>query len=407
MSTSPSAARADNVRNAASAPHTAHHVVTIEGGTATDAAPEPVDDALDERKLLILRTIVTEYVGNGEPVGSRRVVELADLGVSAATVRHEMAALEELEYIAQPHTSAGRVPTDKGYRRFVDDLRDNPAVDDPRRELVQELLGSARDVEDLLARTSSVLSQLTRLVSLVIAPAVDASRVKLAELVRLTPGSGLLLLVADTGRVDKRPVGLPVDVADGDLDRVRSMMADHVVGVRLGDVHGTLSDLAGAVPAELRDSFRALIDATAVELDDDTVHHVYVGGQASLADEEAFERDQLSRVFHLLEERATLAKLLDEASGDDRPTVRIGQENDVEDLRSTSLVAQRYRLVTAGSLGVLGPTRMDYASVLATVRAVADQLQSTLTDLSGPGRQAPASAPGTNPTAVNPSPDRR
>jgi heat-inducible transcriptional repressor len=116
------------------------------------------------------------------------VVEVAGLDVSAATVRNEMGALEELGLIAQPHTSAGRVPTDKGYRRFVDDLRANPELDGPRRELVEELLGSAHDVEDLLARTSTVLSQLTRLVSLVIAPAVDGSRLKLVELVSLTPG---------------------------------------------------------------------------------------------------------------------------------------------------------------------------------------------------------------------------
>lgn len=368
------------------------HVVTIRPEAAKPPAPGDSPDDLDARKLTILRTIVTEYVGQGEPVGSRRVVELTDLGVSAATVRNEMAVLEELGYIAQPHTSAGRVPTDKGYRRFVDDLRANPRLDDPRRELVQELLGSARDVEDLLARTSSVLSQLTRLVSLVIAPAVDASRVKLAELVPLNPGAGLLLLVADTGRVDKRGVDLPLDVSDRDLDRVRAVMAEQVVGRRLGDVHETLSGVVEAVPSELRETLLALADATAADLDDDAVHHVYVGGQASLAEQEAFERDQLSRMFQLLEQRATLARLLDEASGDDHPTVRIGNENEVEDLRSTSLVAQRYRLVSAGSLGVLGPTRMDYAGVLATVQAVADELQSTLAGLSAGSREDRAGA---------------
>lgn len=383
MSTPSDAARASRRADALDVGAVERHVVTLNADEAGEVSLAIAEAELDERKLTILRTIVTEYVSHGEPVGSRRVVDLAGLAVSAATVRNEMAVLEELGYIAQPHTSAGRVPTDKGYRRFVDDLRGNPAVDDPRRELVEELLGSARDVEDLLARTSSVLSQLTRLVSLVIAPAVDTSRVKLAELVHLGPGVGLLLLVADTGRVEKRGVDLPVEVADRDLERVRAVMAEHLVGRRLGDVHTSLSNVADGVPSELRETFAALADATARNLDDDTVHHVYVGGQASLAEEEAFERDQLSRMFHLLEQRATLARLLDESSGEDRPTVRIGHENAVEDLRSTSLVAQRYRLVSAGSLGVLGPTRMDYAGVLATVQAVADQLQHTLAGLSG------------------------
>ena len=350
------------------------------------AAEEPVGEEppapLDERKLIVLRAIVTEYIAHGEPVGSKRVVEVAGLDVSPATVRNEMAALEELGLIEQPHTSAGRVPTDRGYRRFVDDLRATAPLDDPRRELVEELLGSARDVEDLLARTSSVLSQLTRLVSLVIAPAMDAARLKLIELVSLTHGSALLLLVADTGRVEKRLVELPAGTTESDLDRVRGVMGEHVRGHRLGDVHAVLDELVEGAPAELRDALGAVCDATSSGLADDTLHHVFVGGQAALVGEETFERDQLSRVLQLLEERATLARLLADATADDEAVVRIGNENQVEDLHATSLVAQRYQLVTAGSLGVLGPTRMDYARVLAAVRAVADHLQETLTDLS-------------------------
>lgn len=373
---------ADAVHLEVAVPAEAAQAAALE--VAADAGTTAVgEEELDERKRTILRAIVTEYVARGEPVGSKRVVEVAGLDVSAATVRNEMSALESLGYITQPHTSAGRIPTDTGYRRFVDDLSADPALDGARRELVQELLGPASDVEDLLARTSSVLSQLTRLVSLVIAPAVDASRLKLCELVGLSPGSALLLLVADTGRVEKRSVELPAETTEGDLDRVRTVLAEQVRGRRLGEVHATLLHLVEDAPSDLRELLRALADATARELADDTVHHVFVGGQASLAGDEAFERQHLSRVLQLIEERATLARLLAEATNDDRPTVRIGGENQVEDLRAASLVAQRYQLVTAGSLGVLGPTRMDYATVLATVRAVADQLQVTLTDLSG------------------------
>lgn len=362
-----------------------HMKVTLPAATHDPAAPGVVDepaDELDPRKSTILRTIVTEYVADGEPVGSKRVVEMAGLDVSAATVRNEMAALEERGYITQPHTSAGRVPTDKGYRRFVDELRANPTVDDPRRQLVEELLGSSRDVEDLVARASTVLSQLTRLVSLVIAPAAEASRLRLVELVSLSPGSGLLLLVADTGRVEKRMVDLPASISDADLDRVRTVLAEHVRGHKLGDVHTILRSIADEAPADLRDALGAVADATATRLAEDTVHHVFVGGQASLAGDDTFEREHLSRVLQVLEERDTLAKLLSDATADASTTVRIGEENQVEDLRAASLVAQRYELITAGSLGVLGPTRMDYVSVLATVRAVADQLQETLTDLS-------------------------
>jgi heat-inducible transcriptional repressor len=340
---------------------------------------------LDERKVRVLRAIVTEYVARGEPVGSKRVVDVARLDVSPATVRNDMVVLEELGYIAQPHTSAGRIPTDAGYRYFVDELGDlapATAADDPRRELVQELLGSSRDVDDLLSRTTSVLSQLTRLVSLVIAPAIQDARLKLVELVTLTSQTALLLLVSDTGRVEKRLVEVKGGVSEPDVERVRSALNEHVRGRRMGDVHEAVDALAGEAPSELRELFDAIAEATDDDLTERIVRQVFVAGQGSLAGEQTFEREQLSRVLELLEERSRIAELLETTTTDDETTVRIGGENELEGLETTSLVAQRYRLVTAGSLGVLGPTRMDYVSVLATVRAVAEQLEETLADLS-------------------------
>lgn len=358
------------------------------GSDAPVVAPSATA-ALDERKRAVLRAIVTEFVARGEPVGSRRVVEVAGLDCSPATVRNEMAALEELGLIVQPHTSAGRVPTDRGYRAFVDGLRGGPAVEDPRSGVVGEVLSSARDVEDLLARTSTVLSQLTRLVSLVISPAVVSERLKLIELVELGPRSALVLVVSDTGTVDKRLVELPGGGSEGELDRVRATLVDRLVGMRLADVPRAVRGLVDAAPSDLRELVRAVADALETELGDDTVHQVFVGGQASLAGDAALERDELGRLLHLLEERSTVARALaaateaPDAATEGGPTVRIGEEHEVEDLRSTSLVAQRYRVVSAGSLGVIGPTRMDYAQVLATVRMVADQLQQTLDALSG------------------------
>ncbi len=183
--------------------------------------PPTTSVELDERKRAVLCAIVTGFIATGQPVGSAHVVEAAGLDVSAATVRSDMGALEELGLVTQPHTSAGRVPTDRGYRWFVDDLRSAPRMDPRMREIVEELLGSARDVEDLLARTTTVLSQLTRLVSLVISPAIETARLRLVELVSLGSHSALLLLVSDTGRVEKHPVDLPADGDERDVDRVR------------------------------------------------------------------------------------------------------------------------------------------------------------------------------------------
>ena len=190
-------------------------------------------------------------------------------------------------------------------------------------------------------------------------------------------------MVADTGRVTKRVIELPEPVAESDLDRVRTVLSEQVRGRRMGEVHDAVAGLVDQAPAELRGVLGAVADVTVAVDADEALHRIFVSGRATLADEGSFERDDLSRVLSLLEEQTTLAKVLDtSASDDDGPIVRIGRENEVEDLHSASLVAQRYQLITAGSLGVLGPTRMDYASVLATVRAVAEHLEATLTDLS-------------------------
>ena len=374
----------------ASVPVSGTVVVDIPVALPTEAAAQAAEASvldLDDRKRAVLRAVVTEYVTTGQPVGSAHVVEAAGLDVSAATVRSDMGALEELGLVTQPHTSAGRVPTDRGYRWFVDDLRNAPALDVRQREAIEELLGSARDVEDLLARTTTVLSQLTRLVSLVISPAIATSRLRLVELVTLGPLSALLLLVADTGRVEKHTVEVPVGSVEGDLDRVRTMLAEQLVGRRFSDVGPVLRTLGDEAPSDLRAIVRAVADA-AVDVREDRVHQVFVGGQSALVDDVSLQREELARLLQLLEERETLARLIEEAvEGPEvgSPTVRIGEENPLADLRPTSLVAQRYRLVSSGSLGVLGPTRMDYGSALSTVRAVSDQLQRTLDALAEHG----------------------
>lgn len=339
---------------------------------------------LDERKQAILRAVVRVYIAEGEPIGSARVKVEAGLECSAATVRNDMAVLERLGLVHQPHTSAGRIPTDLGYRVYVEEVRalERAGIGGREREVVDELLSSARDVDDLLTRTTTVLSQLTRLVSLVIAPTIDDARCKLIEVVGMTPTSALLLLVADTGRVEKRILDFSQPVSESDLDRVRTVLAEQVRGARMATVGERVAALVQEAPTELREVLALVAEVTAVAMTTDLIHRIYVSGRAALADAATFEREELSGVLALLEEQATLAQVLDSTTADaDDTMVRIGRENEHEGLQSTSLVAQRYQLVTAGSLGVLGPTRMDYPTVLSTVRAVAEHLEATLTDL--------------------------
>ncbi len=346
---------------------------------------EPVVAALDERKQRVLRAVVTEYIAGGEPIGSARVVAVTGLDCSAATVRNEMAVLDELGLIMAPHTSAGRIPTDAGYRAFVEMLRDTAepgSIGSSQRELVAQLLSAATDVDDLLARTTTVLSQLTRLVSLVVAPVFDDAHLKLVELVSLTPHTALLLLVSDTGSVTKRVLELGEATDDDDVVRVRLALQERLVGRSMSALSESVSAMGADAPVELRAVLSAIAAVAASSAADEAVHRILVSGRASLATE-GLPRGDLSRVLALLDEQSTLARVLDHSTGEVSSTVvRIGQEHDVEDLESTSLVAQRYQLVSAGALGVLGPTRMDYVKVLSTVGAVAEQLQATLADLS-------------------------
>jgi heat-inducible transcriptional repressor len=353
-------------------------------GSDQSDAPAPAGDrvtpdpGLDKRKAAILTAVVREYVQHAEPVGSKRIVDVYELGVSAATVRNEMAALEEAGYIAQPHTSAGRVPTDLGYRYFVDALSKLRPVNEAERLAVRGFLEQADDLEDLLRRSSQVLAQLTRYASLVLAPAIDRSRLKLVELVLLNPQTVLLLLIADTGRVIKRIVDLRAPATDVDLERVRAVLNEAAEGLRMADIPGAMDGVAEGAPNDLKSLTADLAEAASKNLVQPEVDRIFVGGQAALAGERGFAATDLHQVFELLEEQVTLGRVLAESAELDQPLVRIGEENEpIEQLRTASIVATGYGSDAPGSLGVLGPTRMDYPSVLGVVQAVAEHLQAT------------------------------
>src|SRR6187397_439474 len=189
----------------------------------------------EERRLAVLRAIVEDYVATEEPVGSRALVERHSLGVSPATIRNDMAALEDEGYIAQPHTSAGRIPTDKGYRLFVDKLSTVKPLTSAERRAIQSFLDGAVDLDDIVGRTVRLLAQLTRQVAVVQYPSLIRSSVRHIELVALTPSRVLLVLITNTGRVEQRAVELPADVGDQLLGELRALLNTAVVGVRLAD----------------------------------------------------------------------------------------------------------------------------------------------------------------------------
>ncbi len=343
-------------------------------------------NVLDERKATILTAIVRDYVRAGEPVGSKRLTEQFDLGVSSATVRAEMVALEQDGYITQPHTSAGRVPTDKAYRFFVDSLPEASRTRE-RGEVIEELLAGSHDLEELLRRTTTVLARLTRFAALVVAPRLDRSRLRHVELVPLAPSAVLAVLIVDTGRVEKRVLSLDAPIADHDVSRARHAINDAAADLRADQAPDVINGLAVGAPPELRGLLEAVAEAVRSDLaGGGSEGELLVGGTSHLAGPGYFDRiEQLQQVYETFEEQVVLLRTLREVVDEGDPAVRIGTELPLVELAACSVVAAGYGRAgeAVGSLGVLGPTRMDYPRTLAAVQAVASSLEKALAELPG------------------------
>jgi heat-inducible transcriptional repressor len=336
----------------------------------------------EDRRLAVLRAIVEDYVATHEPVGSRSLVERHSLGVSPATIRNDMAALEEEGLIAQPHTSAGRVPTDQGYRVFVDRLSQVKPMSAAERKAITSFLDGAVDLDDVMARSVRLLAQLTRQVALIQYPSLTRSTVRHIELVSLTPARVLLVLIADTGRVEQRVVETGAALDDDLLGRLRSRLLERVVGQRLVDVAERVSDLAEAFGEDEAPAVRAVVATLLETVVERHEERVMLAGTANLA---AFGEDwggSVRPVLEALEEQMVLLRLLGESRATDALTVRIGHENAVESLSGTSVVTVGYARgdEVVAQLGVVGPTRMDYPSTMGSVRAVARYLGRILSE---------------------------
>jgi heat-inducible transcriptional repressor len=332
---------------------------------------------LDERKLTVLRAIVEDYVSTTEPVGSKSLVDRHHFDVSPATIRNDMAVLEEQGFIAQPHTSAGRIPTDKGYRLFVDRLSGVKPLSAAERRAIETFLAGAYSLDDVVMRTVRLLVQLTRQVAVVQYPSLARSSVKQIELVSLAPQKLLVVLITDTGRVEHRTVDLPESWDEASVAHVRAVVNASLDGRKLSEATALVATLAERIPAAERVNANAVFTALLDSLVERHEEKIVFGGAANLAATD-FSKG-LREVLEALEEQVVLMRLLGEADPA-MLTVRIGAENSVEGLRSTSVVTAGYGAANEplAKLGVLGPTRMDYPGTMGAVRAVASYVGKIL-----------------------------
>jgi heat-inducible transcriptional repressor len=336
---------------------------------------------VEDRRMAILRAIIEDYVATHEPVGSKALVERHRLAVSPATVRNDMAALEEEGLIAQPHTSAGRIPTDLGYRVFVDRLSEVKPLSAAEKRAMSSLLEGAVDLDDVVQRSVRLLAQLTRQVAIVQYPTLARSSVRHIELVALSETRVLVVLILSTGRVEQRVVELPEPISEETLADLRARVNEAVMGRSLADAAERLVGLPQAFEGTATSHAVLVVAALTEALSDHrSDERVIVGGTANLAHFGDGFDVTIRPLLEALEEHVVLLKLLGEATSPATLTVRIGHEVPFEGLASTSVVATGYGAgdLAMGTLGIVGPTRMDYPGTMASVRAVARYLSKIL-----------------------------
>jgi len=341
---------------------------------------------LDKRQRKILKAVVYRYIMTGVPVGSKSLAETLNLGISPATIRNELNRLESMGYLYQPHVSAGRVPTDMGYRFYVDSLMGRTRLREEEKEAIITLFSNkTQELENLLQETSTLLSRLTSAAAMIIAPSLRSNLIKHVDLVRLTEDMILLVIITNTGRVEKKIFDAAPEDRGVNLDAVQGLLNRKLQGKGL-------EQLPDFQPEKyLRDRQAARLASKVVGIIEDILGHekyekIYVGGTMNLLrylDEEGMKRmEELLRHF---EEKYFLLNLLSEAIRSRELMVRIGDENIFKELQHFSLVATPYLVgeETMGTVSVLGPTRMDYARVIPTVDFIAKSLSHTLEMLKG------------------------
>ncbi|WP_159798489.1 heat-inducible transcriptional repressor HrcA [Puerhibacterium puerhi] len=347
----------------------------------------------EERRLEVLRAIVEDYVSTREPVGSRVLTERHRLGVSPATIRNDMAALEEAGLIAQPHTSAGRIPTDKGYRLFVDRLAEVRPLSVPQKRAIETFLSEAVDLDDVLTRAGRLIAQLTGQVAVVQYPSLRRSGLRHLELVPVGGERLLVVVITDTGRVEQRYLEVPSAAAgpdgtagtvldDGTLGELRARLNAAAAGKGLTDLPVTFARVVESLDPTLVDLATAVAETVVETLGEENEERIVLAGTANLARASMRFEQGLSPVLEALEEQVVLLGLLTEMAVDG-VAVRIGHENRLEGLAQASVVTSGYGSGDEGGdpvaiLGSIGPTRMDYPGTIASVRAVARYLSRVL-----------------------------
>ncbi len=337
--------------------------------------------ALTERKLRILEAIIRDYIESAEPVGSRSLSKKYELGVSPATIRNEMSDLEEMGFIQQPHTSAGRIPSDKGYRLYVDKLMEIKQTANKNRVRIRsDILKKYGELEQLLEYTSRVLSEFTQYTSIVLAPQVKKSRLKQIQLARLSDETMLAIFITNTGLIQNPIFKIPADMKHEEIEKISNFLNEEFAGSTLEEIEVRMADNLKKELAKFHNTVYALLPEMFKALEQVSDVTLYLSGTTNIFNFPEFNDLAKARSFlNLLEERKTISELISRQDSD-YLNVSIGTENKIQEAKECSIVTTTYSLdqQTVGQLSIIGPTRMDYDRVMSVLSQVSKMMNQIL-----------------------------
>lgn len=339
---------------------------------------------LDERKKRILQAIIDDYVYTAEPIGSRTIAKKFDMGLSPATIRNEMSDLEEMGYLQQPHTSAGRVPSDKGYRLYVDELMGDKNLNEQEVEVIRSiLLDKITAIEQIMKQTSTILSDLTHYTTIALIPSIKKNVIKHVQLIPLDNNNALLIIVAGTGVVKNNIIKLPKNVNNEFIISFSNLLNEKLQGLNLEDITLPIIQDIQKKLGENRDILMPILDVISVNINNIEDNDVYIEGVSNILEYPEYSNIEKAKSFmNAIEAKDTIYKLLQNNNDENIIKVSIGKENALESIDECSIVSTTYSIGNRpiGTVGIIGPKRMDYSKVISTVSTVRQHLYMVFED---------------------------
>ena len=343
---------------------------------------------LNERKRKILNTIINEYISSAEPIGSRHIAKHADLGLSSATIRNEMADLEEMGYLEQPHTSAGRIPSDKGYRFYVNELMGGyEATQQDIDLLTAAMTVKIHQFDKVIRQASMLLSQLTNYTAFLMAPEMKHGAIKTIELIPIDNTSMLIVLVTNEGIMKNKRVIIPRGINSEYIPKISSVLKEKLTGLSLDEIGvKKINEIKQALGANEEMLFPVLEFISEIIDDIQKETDVYLSGVSNIFNfPEYRDIDRAKEFIEFLDDKSSITKAVTDTDEDDDRVIRIkiGKENDMDIMQNSSLVTANYRVGgrNVGKIGIIGPTRMNYSKVVANINQISQYLEKLLNEI--------------------------